>query len=53
MRGQDLIIDQKGIQDIIKRVIKPLWNAYNCFVLYANVDNFEAKFDITSRQSIE
>lgn len=50
MRGQDLIIDQNcvGIQDIIKRVIKPLWNAYNFFVLYANVDSFEAKFDITS-----
>lgn len=55
MRGQDLIMNQNciGIQDIIKRVIKPLWNAYNFFVLYANVDSFEAKFDITSNTLLD
>ncbi len=46
MRGQEIIIDNEasGIRDALRNVIKPLWNAYNFFVLYANIDEIEAQF---------
>lgn len=55
MRGQDLIIDKggTGIQEAVRRVIKPFWNAYNFFVLYANIDSFEASFSLDSKNLLD
>ena len=55
MRGQDLIIDKggTGIQEAVRRVIKPFWNAYNFFVLYANIDSFEASFSMDSKSLLD
>ncbi|MEQ1789345.1 MAG: class I tRNA ligase family protein, partial [Rickettsiales bacterium] len=40
MRGQDLMVDPEGkfIRDVVRLAIKPIWNAYNFFTLYANAD---------------
>ena len=45
MTGGELEIDKEGkfIRDVIRLYIKPIWNAYNFFVLYANADGIEAK----------
>ena len=45
MRGQDLMVDPDGkfIRDVVRLAIKPIWNAYNFFTLYANADGIEAK----------
>jgi isoleucyl-tRNA synthetase len=55
MRGQDLIIDNSGtgIQEAVRRVIKPLWNAYNFFILYANIDSFKATFSLESTNLLD
>lgn len=55
MRGQDLIIDKggTGIQEAVRRVIKPLWNAYNFFVLYANIDSFQASFSLNGESLLD
>ncbi|MDX2113617.1 MAG: class I tRNA ligase family protein [Alphaproteobacteria bacterium] len=44
MRGQDLAVDPEGkfIRDVVRLAIKPIWNAYNFFTLYANADNIVA-----------
>ncbi len=44
MRGQELLIDKNGemIKDVIRLTIKPVWNAYNFFTLYANADAIQA-----------
>ena len=46
MRGQDLMVDPEGkfIRDVVRLAIKPIWNAYNFFCLYANADGIKAKF---------
>jgi isoleucyl-tRNA synthetase len=36
----DLMFDEMGIQDAYQQLILPLWNAYNFFILYANIDGF-------------
>ncbi|MEI7670120.1 MAG: class I tRNA ligase family protein, partial [Pseudomonadota bacterium] len=44
MRGQELYIDKEGkfIRDVVRLAIKPIWNAYNFFCLYANADGIQA-----------
>jgi isoleucyl-tRNA synthetase len=44
MRGQDLMVDPDGkfIRDVVRLAIKPIWNAYNFFCLYANADGIQA-----------
>ena len=50
MRGQDLMVDPQGkfIRDVVRLAIKPIWNAYNFFCLYANADGIKAKFSTDS-----
>lgn len=50
MRGQELIIDKNGdsIKEAVRKVIKPLWNAYNFFVMYANADQLKGEFDLNA-----
>ncbi len=45
MRGQDLSVDPEGkfIRDMVRLAIKPIWNAYNFFTLYANADGVKAE----------
>ena len=45
MRGQELKIDREGkaIHDTLRLSIKPLFNAFNFFCLYANADQIQAK----------
>ena len=33
--------DIKGMQDIMNRVFRMLWNSYSFFVMYANIDKFK------------
>lgn len=50
MRGQELYIDKEGefIRDVVRLAVKPIWNAYNFFCLYANADGIEAKWNVSS-----
>ncbi len=38
LRGGDMITDEKGITDAVRRALLPLWNAWYFFTLYANAD---------------
>ena len=44
VKGGDLRISDDGINDVVRHVLLPIWNAYSFFTLYANVDNYQAKF---------
>ena len=46
MKGQPIIMDKEasGVKEALRLVIKPFWNAYNFFTLYANIDNIQAEF---------
>jgi len=45
MRGQELLIDKDGqmINEVVRLVLKPIWNSYNFFTLYANSDKISGK----------
>lgn len=55
MRGQDLSVDPEGkfIRDVVRLAIKPIWNAYNFFTLYANADDIEGKLITTSTNVLD
>jgi isoleucyl-tRNA synthetase len=44
VRGGDTRISDQAIDDVVRQVILPIWNAYSFFTLYANVENHQARF---------
>jgi len=55
MRGQELYIDKEGkfIRDVVRLAIKPIWNAYNFFCLYANADGIKAEYKTDSKDIMD
>ena len=55
MRGQELIIDKEasGVRDAIRKIVKPIWNAYNFFVLYANADELKGEISYKSENILD
>lgn len=55
MRGSEIEIDKEGtlINNALRLAIKPLWNAYNFFVLYANADKLRAKLIDSSKNILD
>lgn len=51
LRGQELHIDKDGkmFVEVVRLVLKPIWNAYHFFTLYANSDHIQAKLINTSQ----
>nr|Q5FH91.2 RecName: Full=Isoleucine--tRNA ligase; AltName: Full=Isoleucyl-tRNA synthetase; Short=IleRS [Ehrlichia ruminantium str. Gardel] len=43
--GGDLLLDKDGVmvRDVIRNVIKPMWNSYNFFTIYADIDKVSAR----------
>lgn len=50
MRGSEMYIDKEGkfIRDSVRLYIKPIWNTYNFFILYANADGLQGKLNFGS-----
>lgn len=55
LKGQELLIDKDGkmVRDALRLSIKPIWNAYNFFTLYANSDHLKAEFDLSSKDLVD
>ncbi|MFT4314455.1 MAG: class I tRNA ligase family protein [Wolbachia pipientis] len=43
--GGNLLLDKEGnsIRDVLKNVIKPIWNSYHFFTIYSNADGIKAE----------
>ncbi|MEQ8841956.1 MAG: isoleucine--tRNA ligase [Acidimicrobiales bacterium] len=44
VRGGDTRISDQAIDDVVRQVILPIWNAYSFFTLYANIEGYRAQF---------
>ena len=44
LRGADMSVTERGIEDQLRQVILPIWNAWYFFSLYANVEGYRASF---------
>jgi isoleucyl-tRNA synthetase len=41
VEAQDFRFSENGVEEVLKKVILPLWNTYYFFTTYANIDNFK------------
>jgi isoleucyl-tRNA synthetase len=50
MHGGEMIIDKEGnmVRDAVRLILKPIWNSYSFFALYANADGIEARYHPSS-----
>ncbi len=48
LRGGDLIVTERGIQEGVRQSLLPLWNSYYFLGLYANADGIEGRNRTTS-----
>lgn len=55
LKGQEFLIDKEGkmVRDALRLSIKPIWNTYNFFTLYANSDQLKAEYDFSSTQLLD
>ena len=53
VRGGDSRISDIGIDDVVRHVLLPVWNAYSFFTLYANVDGYRAEFRTESEHLLD
>jgi isoleucyl-tRNA synthetase len=52
VRAQELRFSEKGVHDIVRRIMLRWWNSYSFFVSYANVDKFTPKGDYEKSPNI-
>lgn len=43
VEAQDFRFAENWVEEVVKKVILPLWNTYSFFTTYANIDNYKAK----------
>ena len=53
VRGGDSRISDQGIDDVVRQIITPIWNAYSFFTLYANIDNYKANWNVESTNLLD
>ena len=53
VKADDLRFSEKGVQDVVRNFILPIWNAYSFFVTYANIDNWKPGTEVKSTNKLD
>ncbi|MEY3197071.1 MAG: isoleucine-tRNA ligase [Pseudomonadota bacterium] len=55
VQGQDLLIDKEGklVFDTLRLHIKPIWNAYHFYTMYANADGIMGEVNYSSENLLD
>ena len=53
VRGGDARISDRGIDEVTRQVMLPIWNAYSFFSLYANIDGYSAQVRTDSTDELD
>jgi isoleucyl-tRNA synthetase len=46
LKAEDLVFSDKGVQDITRQVLLPLWNAFSFLSTYAHADNWKPRTEL-------
>ncbi len=52
VKAQELRFSEKGVTDVVRRILLRWWNSYSFFVSYANVDNFRPRQERSNSPNI-
>lgn len=53
VEAQDFRFAESGVEEVVKKVILPLWNTYYFFTTYANIDNFKPTWNKTKNNNLD
>lgn len=53
MHGGNMYFKQEWVDEVLRKVLLPLWNTYSFFVTYANIDNFESSWNLNSNNKLD
>jgi isoleucyl-tRNA synthetase len=52
VKAQELKFSEKGVTDVVRRILLRWWNSYSFFVSYANIDEFRPQGDFQKSPNI-
>ena len=52
VKAQELKFAEKGVHDIVRKILLRWWNSYSFFANYANIDNFVPKGDAKKSKNL-
>jgi isoleucyl-tRNA synthetase len=52
VKAQEIRFSDKGVRDVVRRILLRWWNSYSFFVSYANIDGFVPKGDYAKSVNI-
>lgn len=52
MKGEDIVISEEEYRNQVKNYLLPLWNVYNFFVTYANLDGWQPSINKDIKQTV-
>ena len=52
VKAQELRFQEKGVHDVVRKILLRWWNSYSFFVNYANIDAFTPKGDYSKSPNI-
>lgn len=52
-KGEDLNFSEKGVDEVVKKVILTLWNSYGFFTTYAVLDGFKPTGKLTQKNLLD
>jgi isoleucyl-tRNA synthetase len=52
VKAQELRFSEKGVRDIVRKILLRWWNAYSFFVSYGNIDGFVPRGDARRTENI-
>jgi isoleucyl-tRNA synthetase len=53
LRGGDLVVTERGIQEGVRQALLPLWHSYYFLALYANADGIDGRHRTDSRHLLD
>lgn len=53
VEAQDFRFAESGVEEVVKKVILPLWNTYSFFTTYANIDNFSPSSNTVRQNNLD
>ncbi|MBC7692006.1 MAG: isoleucine--tRNA ligase [Methylotenera sp.] len=52
VKAQELKFAEKGVTDVVRKILLRWWNSYSFFINYANIDDFRPRGDAASSPNI-
>lgn len=53
VKAETLRFSERGVEDVVRTIMLPLWNAYSFFVTYANIDGWQSSEHVGDGGEVE